>query len=338
MNRPRVLITGPRMLRDFETLRPRFDTLPITPILADVEQCLTEDQLIPLVGDIEGCICGGDKWTARVFDAAPRLRALCKWGTGVDAIDLEAAANRGIAVRNCPDAFSVPVADTVFAFMLSFARRIPQLDRAIKAGGWERIDSVSLAECTIGVVGAGNIGQTVIRRARAFGMRILATDPRDPSPQFLDDTGAQMTSLETLLRESDFLTLHCDLNPTTRKLISAGELALMKPTAYLINTARGPIVDEKALIRALQESRLAGAGLDVFEHEPPARDNPLRFMDNVLLTPHLANSSHRAAWKTHERAMQNLMDLLAITPPRGHSRARSTLAPTAPDGRLVCIT
>lgn len=335
MNRPRVLITGPRMLRDFEALRPRFDTLPITPILADVEQCLTEDQLIPLVGDIEGCICGGDKWTARVFDAAPNLRALCKWGTGVDAIDLEAAASRGIAVRNCPDAFSVPVADTVFAFMLGFARRLPQLDRAIKAGGWERIDGVSLAECTLGVVGVGNIGQAVIRRARAFGMRILATDPREPSPQFLDDTGARMTSLETVLREADFLTLHCDLNPTTRRLIGVQEFALMKPSAYLINTSRGPVVDEKALIRALQESRLAGAGLDVFETEPPARDNPLRFMDNVLLTPHLANSSHRAAWKTHERAMQNLMDLLAATPPRG--RGRSTLAPAAPDGRLVCV-
>lgn len=312
-----VLITGPRLLRDWAKARSLFDGMDVNLICAQVEQCLSERELIGLVGDIDGAICGGDKWTAKVFDAAPRLRALCKWGTGIDAIDLEAARARGIAVRNCPDAFSVPVADHVFAMMLNFSRRIMALDRSIKAGRWDRIDGVALAECTLGVVGVGNIGQTVLRRARAFGMTCYGCDPRMPSQQFLDDTGTSMVPLETLLRNSDFVSLNCDLNPTSHHLISAQELKLMKKSAYLINTSRGPVVDEKALVRALEAGTIAGAGLDVFEEEPPAPTSALRKMENVILTPHLANSSERAAWAVHARSVQNLKELLASTPLRG---------------------
>jgi len=312
-----ILITGPRLLRDWAKAKSLFDGMDVNLICAQVEQCLSEKELLGLVGDIDGAICGGDKWTAKVFDAAPRLRALCKWGTGVDAIDLAAAKERGIAVKNCPDAFSVPVADHVFAMMLNFSRRISALDRAIKAGRWERIDGVSLAECSIGVIGVGNIGQTVLRRARAFGMTCYGCDPRMPSQQFLDDTGTKMVPMEALLRYSDFVSLNCDLNGTSHHLIGMQELKLMKKAGYLINTSRGPVVDEKALIRALESGTIAGAGLDVFEEEPPSLANPLRKMENVLLTPHLANSSERAAWAVHARAVENLKELLATTPLRG---------------------
>lgn len=312
----KILVTGPRILRDWDRAKDLFAGHDVELVTTEVEQFLSEDELIPLVNDIDGCICGGDKWTARVFDHAPRLRALCKWGTGVDAIDLRAAEARGIAVRNCPDAFSVPVADHVMAMMLSFSRRLPALDRAIKAGRWERIDGPALAECTIGVIGVGNIGQTVLRRARAFGMTCLGFDPRMPPAQFIDDTGTQMVPLEVLLKKSDFVSLHCDLNPSSRRLISTTELAMMKHSAVLINTSRGPVVDEAALCRALAAKTIAGAGLDVFEVEPLPASSPLLKMDNVILTPHLANSSERAAWAVHHRCVQNVIELLNTTPER----------------------
>ncbi|TVQ31338.1 MAG: dihydrofolate reductase [Phycisphaeraceae bacterium] len=312
----RILITGPRMLRDMERLRPLFADFGWELVLADVRQCLSEDDLLELVGDIDGTICGGDKWTARVMDAAPRLRAICKWGTGIDAIDQTAAAARGIAVRNVPDAFSVPVADTVFAFMLSFARRTPWIDRRMKQGEWAQLDGRSLAECSLGVVGVGNIGQTALRRARAFGMKCYGCDPRPVPLQVIDDTGVEMVEFDRLLAESDFVSLHCDLNPTSLRLMSDMHFAMMKKDAVLINTSRGPVVDEAALVRALQSGAIAGAGLDVFEVEPLPQNSPLLGMDNVILTPHLANSSERAAWRVHERTIRNIAELLETVPAR----------------------
>ena len=173
----KVLITAPRMLRDMPRLRPDIDALGWELVLPDVRQQLDEQQLLEVVGDIDAAICGDDAYTARVMDAAPKLKAICKWGTGIDEIDVEAARERGIHVRNVPDAFSVPVADTVLAFMLSFARRLPWLDRGLKQGGWEYIDGVSLAACTLGAVGCGNAGRTALRRARGGGLRGLCHGP-----------------------------------------------------------------------------------------------------------------------------------------------------------------
>ncbi|MEM1072299.1 MAG: phosphoglycerate dehydrogenase [Planctomycetota bacterium] len=307
-----LLITGPRILRDFDAVRPELDRLGFQVTRADVTQRLTEDQLIPLVGDIDAVICGGDQWTARVMDAAPKLKAICKWGTGVDQIDFEAARQRGIFVRNVPDAFSVPVADTVLCFMLCFARRIPWLTRELQAGRWTPLDGDSLAEKTLGVIGVGNIGQTVLRRARAFGMTLLGTDPRPDLPlQLMDDTGVRIVPLDELLERADFVSLNCDLNQSTRHLISTSQMQRMKPSAVLINTARGGIVDENALCHALQNGTIAGAGLDVFENEPIPDDSPLRTLENVLLSPHLANSSNRAAHRVHGIVIRNVCELLA---------------------------
>lgn len=311
MSRGKLLVTGPRFLRDFEMVRPELERLGFEIVKTDVNQQLSEDELIALVGDIDATICGGDKWTARAMDAAPKLKVICKWGTGTDAIDFDAARQRGILVRNVPDAFSVPVADSTMCFMLNFARRIPWLDRDIKAGRWTPLDGTTLAECTLGVIGLGNIGSTVLRRARAFGMKLLGCDPRQDLPlQLIDDTGVEVVQMDELLKRSDFVSLHCDLNPSTRGLIGERELKLMKPTAVLINTSRGPVVQQAAIEKALLEGTIAGAGLDVFEIEPIPATSLLLKMDNVLLTPHLSQSSERAAHRAHWQVIRNVVELL----------------------------
>ncbi|MFT5424296.1 MAG: D-3-phosphoglycerate dehydrogenase [Phycisphaerales bacterium] len=312
----RVLLTGPRMLRDFERLRARFEQLPVEVVLAEVRQHLNEDELIESLDGIDGTICGGDHHTARVMDARPQLRVICKWGTGVDAIDREAARARGIAVRNVPDAFSVPVADHTMGMMLNFSRRLAENDRLIRQGLWSPVDAVSLAELTLGVVGIGAIGQTVLRRARAFGMMLLGTDPVRPPQQVIDETGVEIVGMDELLERADVVSMHCDLNPTSRRLMSTAQFARMKKSAVFINTSRGGVVDQPVLEKALADGEIAGAGLDVFESEPICEGSPLRAMPNVMLTPHQANSSPRAAWAVHERTMASLIELLESTPSR----------------------
>ncbi len=306
----RVAISGPRLLRDLEEAKPLLDATGFEFFPAkNVVQHLNEDQLIELCADLDGIVCGGDRFTARVFDACPKLKAVCKWGTGVDAIDLKAASDRGVLVRNVPDAFSVPVTESVLCFMLMFARRQPMLTDELRAGRWTPVDGFTLAESTLGIVGVGNIGRTLARRASAFGMKLYGHDPRPVPAQFVDDTGIEMTNLDTMLPECDFVSINTDLNPTSRHLVNASFLSKMKPSAYLINTARGPVVDQEALTQALKDKVIAGAGLDVFESEPLG-DHALAKMDNVLLSPHLANSGPRACRAVHQRVLDNISELL----------------------------
>jgi phosphoglycerate dehydrogenase-like enzyme len=198
-------------------------------------------------------------------------------------------------------------------YILAFARRHPWMDKEMKAGKWEKIPGRALSECTLGVIGVGNIGKAVVRRARAFGMKILGNDIVDIDHVFLTETGIEMTSLDFLLSNSDFVSLNCDLNPTSHYLINASALAKMKPEAVLINTARGPIVDEKALSLALQKGRIAGAALDVFEQEPLPLDSPLLKLDNVILAPHNSNSSPAAWERVHWNTIKNLVEGLGMT-------------------------
>jgi D-3-phosphoglycerate dehydrogenase len=184
----------------------------------------------------------------------------------------------------------------------------------MRAGVWTKPQLVSLGECTVGVVGVGNCGRAVARRAASFGARILGHDSRPIPPEVRAATGLESVSLEQLVRDADFITLHTDLNPTSYRLIGPAELAAMKPTAYLVNTARGPIIDETALIAALQAEQLAGAAMDVFEDEPLPASSPLRRMPNVQLAPHTANSSPRAAEGVHANTIRNLLTALAKAP------------------------
>lgn len=308
-----VLISAPYFLAVLERFRPLLEAYGLKVIAPQVRERLEEADLLTYAGQFDGALCGDDRYTARVLEAClPRLKVISKWGTGIDSIDREAAARLGIQVRNTPNAFTLPVADTVLGYILAFARQLPWMDRALKSGGWEKLPARSLSECTLGVIGVGNIGKAVLRRARAFGMKLLGNDIVPIAPDFIAEYGVEMTTLRDLLERADFVSLNCDLNPTSYHLINAETLGWMKPTAVLINTARGPIVDETALIEALQKGRIAGAALDVFEIEPLPLDSPLRRMENVLLAAHNANASPAAWERVHWNTLRNLFEGLGL--------------------------
>ncbi|MDD2921012.1 MAG: phosphoglycerate dehydrogenase [Anaerolineales bacterium] len=310
---PTVLMTAPYMIPFLDRFKPVFDKYAIDLIVPDVEERMEEDDLLKYAGQFDGAICGDDRYAARVLDAcAPRLKVISKWGTGVDSIDAAACSRLGITLGRTPNAFTTAVADTVLGYMLAFARRGPWMDAAMKRGEWQKIPGKTLSECTLGVIGVGNIGKAVTRRARAFGMKVYGVDIIDIDHVFVSESGIQMTALDSLLSNSDFVSVNCDLNPTSRHLINADTLARMKPNAVLINTARGPIVHETELISALQNKQIAGAALDVFEFEPLPKNSPLLKMDNVMLAPHNSNSSPTAWERIHWNTIKNLLDGLGI--------------------------
>jgi D-3-phosphoglycerate dehydrogenase len=288
--------------------RSVFEENGIEVVLPLVNERLSEAELLNWIEDVDGAICGDDEFTSKVLNAAKRLKVISKWGTGIDSIDKEEAKKLGIMVCNVPGAFTDPVADTVLGYILSFSRQVPWVDREMRRGTWEKRTCAALRNKTLGVVGVGNIGKAVIRRAIAFGMRTLGNDIKEISRDFLKDTGTTMSQLDELLREADFVSLNCDLNRTSYHLIGKPQLSLMKPTAYLINTARGPILEEIALVWALENERISGAALDVFEVEPLPKDSPLKQFENCLLSPHNANSSPEAWQRVHEKVIANLLD------------------------------
>ncbi len=307
-----ILITAPYFLPVVGRFAPRLEEAGCRLRVEQVEERATTEQLKEWIPGTHGTICGDDPYTGEVLEVADSLRVISKWGTGIDSIDQEACRERDIAVRNTPGAFSLPVADSVLSYILAFARRTPWLDRDLKRGGWRKIPGHSLSEWTLGIVGVGDIGSEVARRAAPFGCRILGSDIVSIPATLKEETGLEQVGLEELLGSSDVVSLNCDLNPTSRHLIRAETLALMKPDAYLVNTARGPVVKEEDLVAALREGRLAGAALDVFETEPLPQDSPLRSMDNVLLAPHNANSSPEAWERVHENTVKNLLQGLGV--------------------------
>lgn len=310
---PTLLLSAPYMLPELDRFRPVFARYGIELIVPQVLERMEEDELLQYAGRFDGAICGDDRYTARVIEAcAPRLKIIAKWGTGIDSIDAAAADRCGVRVTRTPDAFTAPVADTAIGYLLAFARRQPWMDRAMKSGSWQKIPGRALNECTLGVIGVGNIGKAATRRARAFGMRVLGNDIVEIDHAFITETNIEMTDLYSLLSNSDFVSIHCDLNPTSHHLLNAQTLAQMKPEAILINTARGPIVDEPALVAALRNGTIAGAALDVFEHEPLPADSPLLKMDNVMLAPHNSNSSPAAWERVHWNTIRNLLEGLGI--------------------------
>lgn len=306
----KVLVTAPYLQPHLDRFRPLFDEHGIKLIVPPVEERMEEDDLLEVVDSIDGVICGDDRFTERVLDAAPRLQVIAKWGTGIDSIDQDACRRRGIAVCNTPNAFSEPVADSVLGYMLCFARKLPWMTQAMRQGVWEKIPGRALRECTLGIIGVGNVGRAVARRGVAFGLRMLGTDPVAPTTEVLRETGLEMVALDQVLSESDFVSVNCDLNPTSHHLLDAAAFARMRPETVVINTARGPIIDEPALIEALDAGQIAGAALDVFEEEPLPEDSPLRRMDNVMLAPHNANSSPEAWERVHHNTIRQLIDVL----------------------------
>jgi D-3-phosphoglycerate dehydrogenase len=310
-----ILLTAPYMIPFKDRFIPILNAYGIDVIVPEVHERLSEEEILVFSGKFDGIICGDDRFTKRVIDAClPRLKVISKWGTGIDSIDKPYANEVGVMVGNTPNAFTLPVADSVLGYILTFSRKLPWMDKAMKSGIWDKIPGMSLSELTLGVVGLGNIGKAVLRRARAFGMKLLGNDIRKIEPDFLIENGVTMLPLPEMLRCSDFVSLNCNLNPGSRHLINKNTLGMMKPTAVLINTARGPVVDEIALIDALLAGKIAGAGLDVFEVEPLPLDSPLMKMNNVMLAPHNSNSSPMAWERVHWNSIRNLLIGLDIDP------------------------
>lgn len=303
-----ILITAPYMIPLMERFGPILKKYDMDLIVPEVDERFSEEEILKFAGQFDGTICGDDQYTSRVIEAcAPRLKIISKWGTGIDSIDQDAAAKFGVKVGNTPNAFTVPVSESVLGYMLAFARQLPWLDAAMKAGQWHKFPGKSLSECTLGVVGVGNVGKAVLRRARQFGMKLLGNDIIEIAPEFLLENGVEMTDLQDLASRADFISINCTLNPTSFHLIDEEILAYCKPGSVLINVARGPIIEEPALIKALESKRIRGAALDVFEVEPLPQNSPLMKMKNVMLAPHNSNSSPFFWERVHWNTIRNLL-------------------------------
>ncbi|HYM09811.1 MAG TPA: phosphoglycerate dehydrogenase, partial [Bryobacterales bacterium] len=249
----------------------------------------------------------------RVIEGSPALALIAKYGVGVDNIDLAAATERGVLVTNAPGGNAVSVAEMTMGLLIVLARRLKEIERSLRDGGWRVTAGDELYGRTLGIVGLGNIGKQVATRARAFGMRVLANDIVD-YPDFCRQFEIEPVSLDGLLAESDLVTLHVPLTPQTRHMIGGAQLARMRRGAILVHTARGGVVDEAALYRALVERHLSAAAVDVFEREPLG-ESPLRPLENVVLTPHIAGITHQASERIAQRTFDNVQAYAARRAP-----------------------
>jgi len=295
---------------------------------ADVEVYESEEEPAPYdlilekVRDIDGLLCLlTDKIDARIIEAGERLKVISNYAVGYDNIDVEVATKRGIYVTNTPGVLTETTADLAWAILMAIARRVVEADKYVRAGRWvhawgpKMMLGSDVHGKTLGIVGLGRIGSAVARRAKGFNMRVIYYDVfrREDLEREL---GLEYKPLEELLKEADYVTLHVPLTKETYHLIGERELNLMKPTAYLINTSRGAVIDQKALYKALKERRIAGAALDVFEKEPIDPDDPLLELDNVVLTPHIGSASIETRKKMAMIAAENLVSVLrGVEPP-----------------------
>ena len=307
----RVLITCPQLQRTIDAHAARFTEHDIELLIPPVVQQMTEDELVTLAPGIDGMVVGDDPITERVLEAGDRLRVVSKWGVGIDNINLAAARERGITVSNTPAMFGAEVADVVIGYLILLARRLHAVDNAVRGGHWFKPEGLSLAGRTMGVIGLGDIGRSVVKRAAAMEMRVLGAEMLADRAEAATKLGAEVVTQQQLLRESDAVSLNCPLTPENRHMIDAAALASMKRGAWIINTARGGLIDEPALTNALQQGHLAGAALDVFETEPLPAESPLRHLDHVILGSHNSSNTAEAVHRTSVRAIDNLLAGLA---------------------------
>lgn len=279
-----------------------------------VDDKITTDALLQNISNFDALVVRSrTKVIAPIIDAATRLRVIGRAGVGLDNIDTNAAARRGIAVVNSPVSAMISVAEHTIGMMLALARSIPQADASLRKGAWEKnkFMGVELNGKTLGIIGLGRIGSMVAMRAVVFGMRVLAFDPYI-TPERAQEFGATLLdSLDELLAQSDFISIHTPLMPTTRGLIGDEEIAKMKPNVRMIFCARGGVVDEKALLSALENKKIAGAALDVFENEPPG-ENPLLKHPNVVVTPHLGAMTEEAQTRAAVDVAEQVVKILNV--------------------------
>lgn len=307
MSKPKVFVTRVIPEQGLELIRDRCD-IDLWPH----ELPPTRDDLCKHVRGVEGLLCLiTEQIDGEVMDeAGEQLKVISNHAVGFDNIDVHAATARKIPVGNTPEVLTDATADFAFALMLSVARRIPEAERYVHEGQWKTWGPMillggELAGATLGLIGFGRIGKAMARRAAGFDMRVVYYDPNETKPT--PDLDAKRVDFETLLKESDYISLHTPLTPDTRHLIDAEALSKMKPNAVLVNTARGPIVDPDALYESLKEKRIFGAGLDVTEPEPLPLDSPLLTLDNIVITPHIASAGRMTRDKMSWMAARNLI-------------------------------
>lgn len=275
------------------------------------DRALIEDELVELYADVDAAVVGDDRVTPRIIDAAKNLKVISKMGIGVDSIDIPYAQQKGIVVTNAPGANAVSVADLTMGLILDVARQITYNNKCIvEKNQWPKLRGVDLPRKTLGIIGLGRIGKEVAKRAWGFDMKVICSEPY-PDMEFIDSHSIELKEVDEVLQEADFVTLHAPHIPGTPHLIDARRLALMKPTAYLINPARGELIDEEALYTALTTGKLAGAAADTLEHEPPRKNEPLLGLDNFVLTSHIGGSSKEAILRTSKMAAENVIAVLS---------------------------
>ncbi|SHF47598.1 C-terminal binding protein [Desulforamulus putei] len=308
MTKPKVYVT------DYEFPNLKFEEEVLLPIGAELigVQCKTEEDIIEKCKDAVGLINQYAPISRKVMESLPNLKVVARYGVGVNTIDLPAATDLGICAANVPDYCMDEVSDHAMALILACARKVVLMNNEVKKGNWDYKVSIPIYRIrgkNLGLISFGRIAQTLAGKARAIGMNLLVFDPYVPET-VAKQYDAKLVSLEELLRESDFISVHAPLTAETEHLISEKELQMMKKSAFIVNTGRGPVIDEKALIKALQEGWIAGAGLDVIEVEPPTADNPLLKMDNVVINPHAAWYSIEAEAELRTKTARGVAEVL----------------------------
>ena len=309
----RVLVTCPPMLGQIGAFHARAAELGLELVPAEVTQTLTEAELIARLPDYEGWIIGDDPATAQVFEAgrSGRLRAAVKWGIGVDNVDFAACERLGLPIVNTPGMFGAEVADVALGYVIALARHLFEIDRGVREGRWPKPAGISLAGRRAAVAGLGDIGRNVARRLMALGMEVTAYDPGVSGDAGM--AGLSRAAWPEGLEQADVLVLTCALTPSSRHMVNAETLARMKPGIRLVNVARGPLVDEPALVAALRSGQVGSAALDVFETEPLPMDSPLRELP-CLFGTHNGSNSVDAVHRASGEAMERLAGFLPRTP------------------------
>ena len=315
--KPKVYVTRELPQRGLNRIKENFDASVWSEYIPP-----TKKQLIEKIRDIDAIASNvSDKIDAEIFDAAPKLKIVSQMAVGYDNIDVTEATKRGIYVTNTPDVLTDTTADYAFALILASARRVVEADKYVRDGKWtigwhpNFMMGTDVNGATLGIIGAGRIGYAVAKRAKGFNMKIIYNDvsQRLEMEKELDSI---YVDLETVFKEADFVSVHVPLLPETRYLVNSDKLSLMKKTSYLINTSRGPVVNEKALYDALVNKKIAGAAIDVFEQEPTPIDNPLLKLDNIVVAPHIASSSYETREKMSDMVADNLITFFkGVTPP-----------------------
>ena len=310
MTQPRILITCRQMQVELPAHEQRLRDAGFELVVPELTgQQFNEDELIEVLPGVVGMIAGDDPLSRRVIESADSLRVIIRWGIGMDSVDHEAARDNNVFVTNTPAVFGDEVADSAFGYVLLLARGHQSVDSTVRQGGWPKYEGITLAEQTLGVVGFGSIGRAICRRGLGFGMSVIAADPYADAAAAAD-LGVQLVSMDELLSRSRFVVLASPLTAETHHLIDEIALSKMRPDSFLVNVGRGPLVDEPALVQALAQGHIAGAGLDVFEVEPLPAESPLRHLPHVVLGAHNGSNTRQGVARASAQAVDRLLSAL----------------------------